>query len=298
MTSITPDHTPALFAGRPPIELLVPVALQPDHQPGLTVVADLARSWGLPIRMLHVSEEGPASEARFTELVRSFKARHPELVVANQVVEVGLEADPAAIVSAHLGDRSLIFLPSERASQWLEEPSVAESVVGAAEQMLVLAGPRCIEPKVGSSVVAALDGSDRAEKTIAPAAAVAAASQTKLWLVTAVSEATARTVAELRERGQDVSESAYLRAVATRLEADGVDVGWQLVHDDDPVAGLISFAINQGASMIVAASHGETGVARRLFGSVCMGLVERAAVPILVVKAGDVEAIPLAADSD
>ncbi|MDH3683779.1 MAG: universal stress protein, partial [Acidimicrobiia bacterium] len=204
---------------------------------------------------------------------------------------VEVEADDvAAAITKVATDQSLILLASKRASQWLEAASVGEAVVQVADKMLLLCGPHCDQPPMESSVVVPLDGSPRAEEAISPAVAIARRWGSRLWIVTAIPESTAETVAALRAEGQEVSESAYVRGVAERLaDTHEVDVGWQMIHDDDPVAAVSAFVEEQGSSMIVAATHGETGVARRLFGSVCMGLVEQAGVPVLIVKSAKAE---------
>lgn len=285
MTSITPDRSPELFDGRPILELIVPVVLEDIQEPyehGLVVAAGLAQSWQVPIRIVHVEDHTRTHATTIEQVRHAFRRMHPELLV--DAVEVEAD-DVAQAITEVATEQSLILLASRRASQWLEGESVGEAVVQAADKMLLLCGPHCGQPPTGSSVVVPLDGSPRAEEAIAPALAVARQWGSLLWLVTAVPESTAEMVAALRAEGQEVSESAYVRGVADRLtESHEVDVGWQMIHHEDPVAAVSAFAAEQGSSMIVAATHGETGVARRLFGSICMGLVEAAAVPVLIVK--------------
>lgn len=285
MTSITPDRSPQLFDGRPILELIVPVVLEDIQEPyehGLVVAAGLAQSWQVPVRIVHVEDHAKTHATTIDQVKQAFRGMHPELLV--DAVEVEAD-DVAAAITEVATEQSLILLASERATQWLEAESVGEAVVQAADKMLLLCGPHCEQPPTESSVVVPLDGSPRAEEALAPAMAIAHRWGSRLWLVTAVAESTSEMVAALRAEGQEVSESAYVRGVAERLaETSEVDVGWQMIHDDDPVAAVSAFADEQGSSMIVAATHGETGVARRLFGSICMGLVERAAVPVLIVK--------------
>jgi nucleotide-binding universal stress UspA family protein len=283
-------QAPALFDGQPVTELVVPIYTHRQYERGASIAARYAMAWGIPVRLLHVrSADDPAGAME--EAVATIRGAHPEIDISG--TEIDGDNVGAAIAGA-AGDTSLVFLASDHSTQWLEQASVGEEVVQAAASLAVLCGPDCTDPPVGASVVVPLDGSPRAEAAIEVGRAVAAATGVKLWLVTVVSGATAETVAELRASGENVSESGYVRSVAETLAADGVDVGWEVVHDEDPVAGIAGFVADQGSTMAVAATHGDTGVARRLFGSVCMGLVEQGTVPVLVVKTDvqDSEALP------
>jgi nucleotide-binding universal stress UspA family protein len=113
-----------------------------------------------------------------------------------------------------------------------------------------------------------------------------------LWLLSAVPAATTEHVAKLRERGENVSESGYLRSVAQRLEGSP-NVRWEIIHDDDPVEAIARFVETHDVRLVVATTHGETGLARRAFGSVSIGMVERLPVPVLVVKSGGTDSVPL-----
>ena len=287
MTSMPSDAGSTLLAGRRPIEVLIPIATAFGRQEGLAVGASLARTWGLPVRLLHVALGDRATEMDFVDIIHRFRHRHPDLAVSvHEVDGRKSDRDPVAGIVDNVGDGSLIVLASERASQWLDGPSVAEAVLHASKGTVVLLGPNCVDPPIASSVVVALDGSARAEAALGPAVAIASAWGTQLWLVTALPEAMRHTSNALAARDEELAEAAYLRTMVERLAEGGIDATPNLVYHDEPIAGIATFATEVGAAMIAASSHGETGIARRLFGSVCMGLVAEAEVPILVVKTG------------
>ncbi|MGF1598013.1 MAG: universal stress protein [Acidimicrobiales bacterium] len=282
MSSSTSTSAPALFDGRPVTEIVVPVDLGPHRQRGLNLAARYGHRWQVPVQILHTrlpsETDAPGS---LDAIVDAFRGYHPDLVVEGaDITAEGVAAGLARVTSG----RSLVILASDEASRWLKSPSTAEEIVQASESLILVCGPGCEDPPADTGVLVALDGSDRAEEAIAPARAVAEAHGTRLWLVTAVPRAVAATVAAMRASGEPASESAYLRSLADRLESEGVDVRWEVVQDDDPVAGVIAAASRLGVSMLVATTHGETGVARRLFGSVSMGLAQLASVPVLIVK--------------
>ena len=284
---------PALFDAEPVEELLVPVGTIDDARRAVTIAEPFAARWQVPIRLLQVrTPDADASVGIDAAPLREDLDHHLSDEVTIDYAEIGAEDVATGVVEA-AGARSLLFLASERGSQWDETGSIAEAVAERSERMLVLFGPRCHEVAAGGSIVVPLDGSTRAEAALAPALAVAEAMGTRVWLVTAVPEATVATVARLRAEGEAVSESGYLRAVAAFCAEDGHNVGWEVVHDDDPVAGILSVAEAQRASMIVAATHGDTGVAKRLFGSVCFGMVESGTVPVLMVRTASIVDPPL-----
>ncbi len=163
---------------------------------------------------------------------------------------------------------------------------MAEAVTRIIDGAVLLCGPKVLEPNVAGPIIVPLDGSPRSERALDYAIAMAANNDQTLRLVSVVDEATVDHVAKLKARGETVTESGYLRSVAERLAGDGVDVAWEVIHAKDPVVAITDFAAARKAAMIVAATHGESALARRVFGSVCMGMVETGSAPVLVVKTG------------
>jgi nucleotide-binding universal stress UspA family protein len=65
----------------------------------------------------------------------------------------------------------------------------------------------------------------------------------------------------------------------SKLEVDA------LVAEGDPAREILRAAKNVGADLIVMGSHGRTGIARVLLGSVAEAVLRRAECPVLTVKA-------------
>ncbi len=293
MSPTLKGQPPALFNGEPPTEILVPIAADLPDQRDLLIAAEYGHLWHIPVRLVHV-ESGPvpADEMSVRASLVSTRSIYSDLEVDAVKVSAPSVAEG---ITTFAGDRSLMVLASDRSSQWLEQGSVGEEVLQATNAMVMLCGPYCQSPPVRSSVLVPLDGSARAEAALGPAIAFAQSTGAKLWMVTVVSSVIAGAIADLRAQGESVAESGYLRAVAETLESEGVDIGWEVIHDDDPVAGLLGFIANHRSALVVAATHGDTGIAKRLFGSVCLGLVERGPIPVVVVKTDIADPIPLLA---
>lgn len=66
--------------------------------------------------------------------------------------------------------------------------------------------------------------------------------------------------------------------------AQGVQVESQIVEDAEPAHGILEAARLLDADVIVMGSHGRSGAARLLLGSVTAKVLAQATLPVLVVK--------------
>jgi len=76
---------------------------------------------------------------------------------------------------------------------------------------------------------------------------------------------------------------AHLRELADILESSGVEVGLA-VREGDVVDTILSEARQEGAQMIVMGTHGRTGLARAIYGSVAEAVIRKAELPVMVVR--------------
>jgi nucleotide-binding universal stress UspA family protein len=65
-----------------------------------------------------------------------------------------------------------------------------------------------------------------------------------------------------------------------------LDVEIRAILGDSPSKALVEEANREGATCIVVGSHGRTGLAHLVMGSVAEDVVKKSRVPVLVVKAG------------
>jgi nucleotide-binding universal stress UspA family protein len=272
---------PVVASGQPATEVLVPVQGAVWDDRGAMIAARYAARWNLPLRIVHVvtsDDEMVDANLRWAEVNYAVRP-------AVDVTTAGdSDAEVIAAIAAAITPTSLVVLSSDHAHQWVSEASVSEALVQALPGPLVMCGPHAVPSEAAGSVIVGLDGSPTAEAAIEPAVVLARSLDATLWLVKVVDAATSIEVARLRDQGHRVSESGYVREKADQLKAGGVDVGWEIVHSEETAPALASFAAERGAAMIVASSHGETGVARRVFGSVSLGLVEHSTMPVVIVR--------------
>ena len=84
--------------------------------------------------------------------------------------------------------------------------------------------------------------------------------------------------------GAEAKEAAvYLTSVAERMRADGLDV--QIDYPNDHATDAIIDRANAlGADLIAMTTHGRSGLARALLGSVADEVVRRSRCPVLLVR--------------
>lgn len=147
------------------------------------------------------------------------------------------------------------------------------------------------EPEV-RRVIVPLDGSERAEAAVGPAAALARLFGAQIELFHAVAPlpivgpdgmvysqpaADAALIDEMTKQGR-----AALDRVGARLAAEGIRVTTRVVIDDR-VAGAVLEGSGRG-DVIALATHARSPATRWLLGSVADKLVRGAEVPVLVVR--------------
>lgn len=69
-----------------------------------------------------------------------------------------------------------------------------------------------------------------------------------------------------------------------RQEGRAVDLQVRLAEDTTPAAGIVQTARDVGADLVLIGSHGRTGIARLMLGSVASQVVAQSPVPVLVVR--------------
>lgn len=74
----------------------------------------------------------------------------------------------------------------------------------------------------------------------------------------------------------------HLTGAQRTLRSAGLTTSSQMIDADEPAAAIADLLADDPATIVVVGSHGRTGVARMLIGSVTMDLIERSPVPLLI----------------
>ena len=139
-----------------------------------------------------------------------------------------------------------------------------------------------------------LDGSPVAEAIIPFMLEIAGPLDTEVVLLQvlvpippAVVEGTRHAVIEDVE-GRWREAEAYLAGVAERLMGKGIRVQTKIGRGN-PASEILTAAGTTGADLIAMTTHGRTGPARLLFGSVAEAVLRRAEVPVLLMRQTEAE---------
>jgi nucleotide-binding universal stress UspA family protein len=164
--------------------------------------------------------------------------------------------------------------------------SVAERVIQAASipVLLVRGGERNLrdarEPISCRRILVPLDGSKRAEQVLPPITATAQALGCEVILFHVSGSFLFESSSQAAER----IAKAYLARVASRPREQGIAVS--VATGRGPVAeSIVLFAENNNVDLIAMPTHGRTGVARWVLGSVAGQVYRAGSTPILLVRA-------------
>ena len=118
-----------------------------------------------------------------------------------------------------------------------------------------------------------LDGSKLAEVAAAHAAELARQCQAELVLL--------RICQDSKSRREAVD---YLDRVGEQARAEHLQVRCE-VYTGDPSRRIVQTAAEEDVDLIIMSSHGRTGLARSIFGSVAETVMRRSPCPVMVVPA-------------
>ncbi len=176
--------------------------------------------------------------------------------------------------------------------------SVTDRVLHTTMTPLLVVHPERGAPSVDSvadisTLIVPLDGSELAETVLPVAAAVAMATRASILLVRSL-DAPSRSslsVTELASRGvsegtlEEAETAEFLGARAAALREQGVADVRTMVIRGNAAEEIEELARNTPDSMIVACTHGRSGVGRAVMGSVTDRLARHSGHPALILRA-------------
>lgn len=162
--------------------------------------------------------------------------------------------------------------------------SVTAGVVRRAQRPVYLCGPRydsrahqCIEV-----LAVCVDGSKLSEQILPYASALVKRLGARLQLLQVVNTAAARKPTELGHT--DVMESAYLTALARRVENEqALEVDWEVLHGD-PADSIVSYLAGSHNTMLAMTTHGRSGLSQVVAGSVSHEVLHETSCPVAVLR--------------
>ncbi len=198
-------------------------------------------------------------------------------------------ANPADLISTEAGHSDQLVCMASHSRGRVGEAlfgSVAEVVVRNARRPIVLVGPHYEPPKPVplDRVLVALDGSRPSREVIPFVAEWAEHLGLKVSLALVVTPAATEQALNQSVVVEPVMEAAPLERVAAGLVDQGLTVDWDVLHGPDPATSIVRAAVDGSASIIAMTTHGRTGLARIVAGSVAMAVVHHSPCPVLLLR--------------
>lgn len=298
--------------------ILFPVDGSTFAEHALPYVADIARreSASVHLSLVHTSHTATALDPEMADTLRDWdRSQRERQAEYLKELAVRLQGEAGTAVEPRLLDGEVVPVLErevrtlaidlvvmtthgrgglERA--WLG--SVADALVRHLEVPVLLITPSDDEPlgreEAGSyrHVVVALDGSERAERSLRPALALAG-SGVRVTLLRVVSppapvgspyipHAIQYSHDEMERRTHEAQVYVDELAAALRHDHPSLDIGVAVEVDPHPARAILAFAKAEGAGLIAVTTHGRSPVTRLLMGSVTDKVVRAATVPVLV----------------
>lgn len=264
--------------------LLVPLDGSARSEAALGPAVVLSGVLDVPLELVGVAEgpaEGSVLGARLAELAGPIGAGY-QTRLAPQVV-------PALAAAVAEEPHTLLCVASRGRGRLAGGVlgSVATSLLTATATPALTVG-RSLDPKrkvTDGPVVACVNGSPVSERVLAVAASWAGTLGVPLWIATVCEPVPSGLDARPVRRMFGPSDpQAYLEQLAADWRSRLADVVPVAVFDPiSPAAGLRRFLGSETAGLLAVSTHGRTGVARSVVGSVTETLIRTSPVPVLVV---------------
>ena len=164
--------------------------------------------------------------------------------------------------------------------------SVADGFLARGFGPVLLVGPNCEVDRFvpGGRMLVPLDGSDTADKILPIVASWAMVLGMRPEIVSVVEPSPPPPVAPGQVSDLPL-ESNLVHAAAQKLGRDiGRDVDYEVLHGKKPAKSIVTHAADTGAAMIALSTHGRTGLARLVAGSVAMKVLHEAPCPVMMYR--------------
>ncbi len=150
-----------------------------------------------------------------------------------------------------------------------------------------------------TKVLVPLDTSDWAERALPHASEIARANNAELVLLHVIQTHTSEYTPQVTLAGMDelsdqntAQVKAYLQGLRNQLKIEGVKAHYAIVESRKPAETICEFASEEDIDLIVMSTHGRTGLARFLFGSIAHKIMQTVRVPVMLVRPEHAEIRP------
>lgn len=259
--------------------LVVPLDGSAEAERAVALGKMLADASGAKLHLLHVESQWEKREAGVFLQAQEMAAKigalaevrpsGPDELPPGEVIHRYLEelGNATAVMATHGRGRLATALVG----------SVTAGVISSGHAVVALGPnvPAGTDPI--TRVLACVDASSFSETVVAEAAGWATALGAQLWLVEVVNPKEAPAAAV-------VQESSYVHRLAKELQATGLAIEWEVLHDERPGRAIATYAATQPGTLVALATHGRSGLRRAIVGSVAGDVLHAATVPVVVLQ--------------
>ncbi|MEL6890193.1 MAG: universal stress protein [Actinomycetota bacterium] len=259
--------------------LLVPIDESPESWNAAEVAFSLARRTSCPVTLLSIDYDVADRLLIEHRLSGGLHARNATGVEVDIDVRIGGDS-VAAIIESILEEQpgtTVVMSTHGRGRAAGILGSVADDVLQRTFGPTLLVGPHVKVDDFDGPVLITVDGSERSERAVPLGVAWATALALQPWIV------------HVRTKDDplppDTFDSGYVASVAHQAaELSGHEVEFEELHGRNAASTVADHARRVDAAMIVASSHGRTGLERMSMGSVVANIVRHAEAPVLVIR--------------
>jgi len=255
--------------------LIVPVDGSDESWTAMKVALSLARATESSVHVVEVVFDPKDIADAQLRLEEGLQAHGPADLDVDIDVDVLLSDDSvASALDSALDDSpssTIVMASHGRGRSAALVGSVAEDVLQRTFGPIVIVGPNVVVGDFSGPIIVTVDGSNESEAALPLAAAWAIELGVAPWVVNASGEIGGGVA------GSDVIDTMYASRLARQLSSrSGHPVEFEQLHEGHPAVAIPQFAERMDASLIVASSHGRSGLSRLTVGSVTAGFVRRA----------------------
>lgn len=260
-------------------EIVVPVDDSVQAWKAAAIGCRLASVLGADLTLITVEDRDVDERAAMASLrqgVKSLDAGDVEVTPVVLLAQTTIAGELQAYVEERPGSVVVMATHGRGRSSALVG-SVADDLLRRTFGPVILVGPKAEESKFDGPVVVSVDGSALSEHAVPLAVSWAIELGASPWIVSCWDGD--------EYLPSDVGESGYVSGLARTFgDQSGHEINFDELRGRHPETAVPDFADGMDASLIVAASHGRTGMRRLTMGSVVSGFVRHATCPVMVVK--------------
>jgi len=260
--------------------LIVPIDGSETSWRAFDVALALARRIRADVELVQVESDPVDAELGHEQLTAEIERRGPfDVAVATnvQLTTATVAAQLSSVVEA-IPDALVVMSSHGKGRSAAIVGSVADDVLRRTVGPIVVVGPQAELDDFRGPLMITVDGSTESEAALPLGVAWATELSATAWIVHV-------TGPSRPDRDGDLAGAIYLSRLAAALrESSGHDVEFDELHDNHPSTAVCDDAARRGASLILASSHGRSGLSRLAMGSVTSGFVRHATCPVMVFR--------------